>query len=370
MISIETQIFLRKRLLKPIGLRLYPINYRAKNIHQAISFLGSIPPEPDLVKTDGYGVNFIVDPGEAVVLVSDRITMPAGPVTISTWLAVEKSDENNDDTPQITLALAEDDSNLAYTTIRKQEILGDSRYQYLSTTFDVVGPDALALVQIIGTQKAGRAEIYLDNLRIYPAKRDIDMALAPTNLPVLFDGMFESVLGGFGLFFEIDASSYGGRAYVSKLANRTVIPGGFRQSLIMEPQEPDSAIRLTVGPTEIDRTLYPRVLSVRAHLQAVREGNGVFALALYNGNQEAVTFVSDDRLPTDPDWHEITASGIFSVPGPIEPTIVLQNVKILGAFPGVILDGATIAVDDITIEAFQDTTYLWEHTLLPNASKN
>ena len=70
-------------------------------------------------------------------------------------------------------------------------------------------------------------------------------------------------------------------------------------------------------------------------------------------------------MPNEPDWRQVSASGMFSRKGPIEPTIILQNRNIPGAFPGIILDGANLAVDDITLEAFQDTPYFWDAKKIP-----
>ncbi len=328
-------------------------------------FLGSIPPEPIPVITDGYGAHFVVDPGETVALLSELIDLPPGPATISVWLAVEKLDGNLSDLPTITLALAEDSSNLSYTTIRRNEILGESRYQFLSTTYDVIGPKTQALIQLSGTQSSGRAEMYIDNVRVFPAERDIDRALGPTHIPVEFDGTFESVLEGLGFLFNVSqTATVGADAYLTTRANRTVLPGGFNQSLVLALNEPISAIQVEAGPNQINEEIYPRVLTASAHVQVIEEGEGFFAIGLTNGDQDAVSFISNSRLPMDPEWHRVAASGIFSQPGPIEPVIILQNENTEGAFPGVILDGATLAVDDISLDAFQDSPYLWQRKML------
>lgn len=328
-------------------------------------YLGPIPPEPVQFITDGYGVNFILDPGETSAILSIPFEVQPGPITISMWFAVQKSDQNEQDVPSITLALAEDSSNLSYTTIRNAEIYGDGTYQFLTTTYDAIGPKLQALIQVAGIHNSGRADVFVDNVRVFPAKRDIDRALAVTNLPVDFDGSFESVIRGLGVLFEVNPfSSFGSSAFIQSGRNRTVIPGGFNQSLILALNEPESAIQLLVGPNGISDDLYPRTLTARAHLQIVREGGGFFALGITNGNQEAVSFISNDRLPLEPVWHTLSASGIFSRPGPFEPLIILQNQNSPGAFPGVILDGATLALDDLSLEAFQDKSYMWDHKRL------
>ena len=165
----------------------------------------------------------------------------------------------------------------------------------------------------------------------------------------------ESVLKGLGIFVSQSNATFGGRALVARGINHTVIPGGFDQSLILSLQEPTSAVLVEVGPTEIDEELYPRFITARAYTQVVREGGGFSAIGITNGLQESVTFISNDRLPLNPDWHLISATGLFTKPGLFDPIIFLQNRNIPGAFPGVFLDGATVAVDDITLEAFQDS---------------
>jgi len=329
-------------------------------------YLGTIPPDPVSVITDGYGVNAVVDPGENIALLSHAIELPPGPASISLWFAVEKFDRNNNDIPTITIALLENSSNLSYTTIRGAEILGDSRYQFLRTTYDVIGPKVQALVQVAGTQKSGRAEIYIDNVRVYPSAREVDRALGATRLPIDFDGTFEFVLKGLGfLVQENEAVSYGSSVFLQKGINRTLHPTGFNQSMILSLDQPESAIQVSIGPNAVSGSLYPRELTARAHVQKVREGGGFFALGLTNGLLESVTFISNDRLPLDPTWHSLSTSGMITRPGLFEPMIIIQNQNIPGAFPGVILDGATLAVDDITLEAFQDSAYFWDHKVLP-----
>ncbi|RJP33919.1 MAG: hypothetical protein C4527_03425 [Candidatus Omnitrophota bacterium] len=333
-------------------------------------FLGPIPPEPIPVITDGYGARFVVDPRETIALLSEQIEIPAGPARISMWFAVEKLDGNDDDLPTITLALAEDSSNLSYTTVRGGEILGESRYQFLSTYYDVIGPKVQALIQIEGTQTSGRAEMYVDNVRVFPAARDIDRALGVTKLPVDFDGTFESVLQGLGFLFNVNqAATVGARAILTNLFNRTVLPGGFNQSLLMALDEPVSAVQVEIGPNPLDESIYPRMVTAKAYVQVARVGGGFFALGLTNGYQDAVTFISNDRLPLDPEWRRMATSGILSGPGPFEPIIVIQNQNTEGAFPGVILDGANLIVDDISLEAFQDSPYLWQRKMLPSLKR-
>lgn len=330
-------------------------------------YLGPIPPDPVSSITDGWGAAFSVDPGETISLLSQPIALPAGPAEISIWFAAENLTGPERELPTITLALAEDSSNLSYTTVRQGEILGKGLYQILYTYYDVIGPQSQALIQIYGSQKSGKAEVYVDNVRIFPSKRDIDLALGTTRLPVDFSGDFEDNLEGYGLKFSIDSNaSYGltdSGVYPGR--NRTVVPGGQKRSLRLGLVDPESAIQFRVGPNDIDPALYPIMLSTRAYVQVTRTGLGFFALGISNGDQEAVTFISNDRLPEDPSWRQVTTSGLFTRQGPTGPFIVIQNENTEGAYPGVIQDGATLAVDDITLEAFQDTPYFWDRKRLP-----
>ncbi len=330
-------------------------------------YLGPIPPEPVLSITDGWGAVFSVDPGETISLLSQPIELPPGPAKISIWFAVEKLTGNENDLPTVTLALAEDSSNLSYSSVRRGELLGKGLYQYLCTTYDVIGPQTQALIQVYGSHTSGLAEVYVDNVRIFPAKRDIDLALGATRLPVDFSGNFEDNIDGYGLKFTVDQNaSYGlTDRGVYPGPNRTLVPGGQRRSLRLGLIDPISAIQFKVGPNEIDERILPNILSARAYVQVTKKGLGFFALGLSNGDQEAVSFISNDRLPEDPNWHQITVSGLFTKKGPIGPYIVLQNENTEGAYPGVIQDGATLVVDDITLEAFQDTPYMWDRKRFP-----
>ena len=327
-------------------------------------FLGPIPAEPTTEITDGWGVNFIIDPGETSTLLSEPILLPPGPATISMWFAVEKLNLNNNDMPTVMLALAENSSNLSLTSVTRQEIIGDSVYQFLSTSYNVIGPSVRALLQVTGSQASGRAEIYVDNIRVYPALRDIDLALNDTRLPVQFDGAFETILRGLGVLVTVnDAASFGSSSFLTNEANRTIYPGGLNQSLVLSLDEPTSALQVEIGPNPIEEDLYPQTLTTKVYVKKLVDGGGFFALGLQNFNQLAVTFISNDRLPED-SWHEVSATGIFRQAGEIDPTIILQNRNIEGAIPGVILDGAVLAVDDITLETFQDSKFLWDHEQL------
>ncbi len=324
--------------------------------------IAPIPVDPVNVITDGRGLAFSIDPGETTALLSDSIALNPGPHTISMWFAVQMADSDNTDVPTVTLALAEDSSNISFTSVTGGEILGNGEYQFLSTTYDVIGPEVQALIQVTGTQQSGGATIFMDNLRVFPAKRDIDRALGITELPVEFDGTFESVLSGLGVLFELNEGvTFGATAFISKTINRTVFPGGFGQSLVLSLDEPTSAVQVTAGPNEIDSALLPRHLTARAYIRKIKQGSGFFAIGISNQDQAAVTFISNDRIPLREGWHEVSASGIFRQPGPEEPTIILQNQNNPGAFPGIFLDGATLAVDDVTLEAFQDPPYYWDH---------
>ncbi|MBZ0256454.1 hypothetical protein K8I31_10345, partial [bacterium] len=296
-------------------------------------FLGPIPQEPAKEITDGWGVNFIIDPGETSTLLSAPIVLPPGPATISMWFAVEKLDLNNNDMPTVMLALAENSSNLSLTSVTRKEIIGDSVYQFLSTTYNVIGPSVRALLQVAGTQSSGRAEIYVDNLRVYPALRDIDLALNDTRLPIQFDGTFETILRGLGVLVSMNSdASFGSSAYLTNQANRTIYPGGLNQSLVLSLDEPTSALQVEIGPNPIDKSLYPQTLTTRVLVKKLVDGGGFFALGLQNYNQLAVTFISNDRIPED-SWHEVTASGIFRIPSDADPTIILQNRNVEGAIP-------------------------------------
>lgn len=358
-----------------VGIRHY--NFNADNLSQTgwintspaanagDAFIGPIPSEPLPDITDGWGLNVLIDPGETVTLISEPIPLPEGPATISTWFAVEKLGPNKDDKPTVMLALAENSSNLSLTSVTRGEIIGDSVYQYLHTSYDVLGPGVRALLQITGTQQSGRAEVYIDNLRVYPMERDVDYALGDTRVPVHFDGSFESVLRGLGILVHTnDTVTFGGSAYLTKKTNRTIHPGGLNQSLVLSLDEPTSALQVEIGPNPIDPSFYPRALTTSVHVQKMVDGGGFFALGLQNYDQLAVTFISNDRIPST-GWREVSATGVFSRPGPVEPTIILQNQNVEGAIPGVILDGAILAVDDIELEAFQDSKYLWDSKQLP-----
>ncbi|MEW6239069.1 MAG: hypothetical protein AB1656_27115 [Candidatus Omnitrophota bacterium] len=328
--------------------------------------LDYIPSDPVSFITDGYGAFFTVEPGEAIALVSQRLDLPPGPAKISMWFALEKPDDNYKDLPVITLALTEDSSNISYISVTGSEILGDSRYQYICTYFDVVeSGNVYALIQVVGAQKSGRAEIFVDNVRIYPVERDIDMALGVTRLPVEFDGTLESNIKGLGLLIE--EFRFGGAASITKLANRTVYPSGYSQSLMLSSgRESNSGVLVQIGHNEIEEKLYPRVVTTRAYVQSLNEVGGVFAIGLTNGNVEMATFISNERMPKAPEWRQVSASGWISRVGPIVPLIVMQNRNTPGPFSGIVLDGATLAVDDITMEAFQDTPYMWDHKQVPD----
>lgn len=330
-------------------------------------YLGPIPPEPVSSITDGWGAIFSVDPGQTVSLLSQPISLPAGPVAISIWFAAENLSGPEDEMPSVTLALAEDSSNLAYTTVRRSEILGKGLYQYLCTYYDVIGPETQALIQVYGSQNVGKVEVYTDNLRVFPIKRDIDLALGSTRLPFDFSGNFEDNLEGYGLKFTIDQdASYGltdSGVYPGR--NRTIVPGGQKRSLRLGLIDPESAIQFKVGPNPIDPQLLPSLISARAYVQVTKKGLGFFALGLSNGDQSAVSFISNDRLPEDPEWRQVTATGLFTRSDQTGPFIVIQNENTEGAYPGVIQDGATLVVDDISLEAFQDTPYFWDRKRFP-----
>lgn len=330
-------------------------------------FLGPIPPEPNVEVTDGWGLNVLIDPGETATLLSAPIEVEhEGQLfTISMWYAVEKLDLNNDDMPTVMLALAENSSNLSLTSVTGVEIRGDSVYQYLSTTYRALGPSVRALLQVSGSQQSGRAEIYIDNVSVYPAERDIDLALGSTEVPVQFDGSFESILRGLGVLVSVNPFvSFGSSAFLTQETNRTIYPGGFNQSLVLSLDEPTSSLQVEIGPNPLENGLLPRYLTARVHAQKLVDGGGFFALGLQNFNQLAVTFISNDRLPDPPEWHEVSVTGLFSQPDAPDPTIILQNQNVEGAIPGVILDGAIVAVDDITLEAFQDSTYFFDRSEL------
>lgn len=334
------------------------------------AFLGPIPFDPVPAITDGYGAVFRASPGETVTLFSDPIPLPPGPVMISAWVAVDKLTGDVNDLPSVTLALAEDSFNLSLTTMRGAGVAGPGEYQFMGAHHDAVGPETNALIQIAGTHKDGRAEVYVDNVRVFPMTRDIDQALGQTRLPVEFDGTFETVLRGLGAFVAVnEAATFGAEAYVTREANRRVIPGGLSQSLLLDLMEPSSAAQIEIGPTFVDPGLYPRFFSARAHARVAREGGGFFAVGLTNGLFDAVAFVSNDRLPRGEEWRAVTATGLFAKPGLFDPILILQNRNIPGAFPGVFRDGADVAVDDITIEAYQDSPHLWDHKLLPIAEE-
>ncbi len=345
-------------------------NWSVREVNPAVYQPGEvkldfIPPEPVTFITDGYGASFSVEPGEAIRLVSDRLDLPPGPTKISVWYAVEKLDGNSDDVPTVWLGLAEDSNNISYIKVGGSEILGESRYQYLCTYYDVKEPNVYALIQVVGSHSSGRAEVFVDNVRVFPAKRDIDQALGVTDLPVDFDGTFESNIKNLGVLFE--EIPFGGRAGITSRANRTIIPGGFKQSMILElAKESHSAVHVLVGPNPVEEELFPRVLTARAYVQSLDETGGVFGIGITNGNVETATYVSNDRFPNDPDWMQVSAGGLFSQPGVMEPLIIIENRNTAGLFPGIIVDGATLAVDDITFEAFQDTPLMWDHKQIPD----
>lgn len=340
--------------------------HTAPNGNSGEVFLGPIPEESIPGITDGYGATVVIEPGQISTLLSAPIELPPGPAMISLWFAVDKLEGDLEDKPTVMLALAEDSSNLSLTSVTGDEMIGEGVYQYLAATYDVIGPRTRALIQVIGSQESGAAEVYFDNVRVYPAKRDIDMALGATQLPVDFDGTFERVLRGLGALVAINPNAtFGGSARLTQRINRTIFPGGLNQSLILSLDEPISAIQVEIGPNPVDEDLYPSNLSARAYVQKIEDGGGFFAIGLTNGDHLAVTFISNDRIPASPAWREITATGLFYSPGQYEPTILLQNQNIEGAVPGVILDGAILAIDDVTLEAFLDEPYLWDRRLLP-----
>ena len=243
--------------------------------------IGAIPLDPVTVITDGYGLTAAVNPGENIGFLSQNISLPPGPTTISVWFAVEKLDHNNTDLPMVTVALLENSSNLSYTTVRGDELLGESRYQYIRTTYDVIGPKAQALIQVAGSQKSGRAEVYFDNIRVFPSAREIDRGLGFTKFPVKFDGTFEYVLKGLGnLVKENEQASYGSTVLLQKGINHTVYPSGFNQSLMLSMDEPESAIQVEIGPNPIDESFYPRELTTRVFVSKLREGGWLFCLGI------------------------------------------------------------------------------------------
>ncbi len=330
--------------------------------------LGKIPSDIPFI-TDGYGAIFNVKPGEAISMSSDRIPLPPGPAKISIWFAVEKFDQNNDDMPTVWIALMEDSKNISYFNVSGEEILGNSRYQRIHTTFDVIKSNVYAIIQVVGSQRMGEAEVYVDNVRIYPAERDIDLALGATKLPADFDGTFNSNLKGLGTIVE-DLTYFHATASITDETNRTVTPGtNLREQALKLTLGKDerSAVQIRIGPNEMEEDLFPRNLNARAYVQALEEIGGTFAIALITKDAQAVTYRSNDRFPNQPEWNEITVNGNFRNPSNEPPLLILENRVWPGPFPGVVEDGATLAVDDVSIQASLDSKHLWDHTLIPDS---
>lgn len=327
--------------------------------------LGAVPEESVAGITDGFGLTVFIEPGELSNLITQPIALPPGPVKVSMWYAVENFGPNPEDRPTVMLGLLEDSSNLSLTQVTGREIIGGGVYQRLETTYDLQGPSLHALVQITGSQAAGVSEVYIDNIRVYPAEREIDRALGHTELPVDFDGTFENVLRGLGVGVQVNEdASFGSSVFLTQDANRTILPGGLNQSMVLSLDEPASAVQVRIGPNTVDQSLLPRSLFARAYVQKMVDGGGFFALGLTTGDHLAVSFISNDRLPEPPAWHQVTASGRFRHVDQEAPTLLLQNQNVEGAVPGIIEDGAILAVDDITIETNQDNQYLWDRKSL------
>lgn len=328
----------------------------------------TIPQDPVPEITDGYGAILEVDPGETIILRSDFIDIPPGPVLLSMWFAVENIGIDDSDVPAIRLALLEDSNNYSLSYIQRSEIKGKSEYQFLSTTYDVIDSEISAAIFIEGTQRSGTVQVYVDNIRVFPMKRDIDRSLGLTNIRVEFDGSFESVLRGLGDFINISFTN-GAQAVINQDVNRTITPTGLRKSLNLALNEPDSGVQIVVGPSFIDSSIYsfPRAISARAYVNRLTPGNegGVFAIGVTNGDHLAVTSRSNKDISSDRDtWIPVTATGYFNVPGE-PPLIFIQNVNGEGSIPGVIPDGASIAVDDISLETVNDSMNYWDQKRLP-----
>lgn len=331
--------------------------------------VGSIPYDPVPEITDGYGVTLEVDPGETIYLRSKDISMPTGPAMITMWFAVENLGPDDNAKPIISLQLGEDGNNVSFSNIQNSEIKGKGEYQFLSVVYDVMESDINAVIALNGIQATGKVQMYIDNIRIFPMKREIDRALGLTDIQVEFDGSFESVLRGLGDFVEVvPETTLGAQAVITEERNRSITPVGLRKSLLLELIDPVSYIQVKAGPTFIDRDLYeyPRFISARAYVNAVLPRSGVFAIALSNGDHTAVTFIENERIPSNRDtWLPITATGYFNGPGIFDPEIYLQNQTSDSAVPG-FSDGAYIAVDDITLETAQDSMHYWDHDRLPS----
>lgn len=337
------------------------------NFPPGTAFVGNIPFDPVPEITDGYGLTLEVDPGERVSLFSDAISMPPGPAMITMRFAVENLGPDDSATPDISLQLGEDGNNASFSNIQNSEIKGKGEYQLLSVVYDVFDSDINAVIVLNGSQSSGKVQMYVDNIRIFPMKREIDRALGLTDIQVEFDGSFESVLRGLGDFVEIvPFATFGARAFITDAVNRTITPRGQRKSLVMELTEPDSFIQVKAGPTFIDSNTYtyPRFISARAYVNAPVEGSGVFAIALSNGDHTTVTFIENIRIPSNrDDWLPITATGYFNGPGIFEPEIFLENRTLERVLPG-FPDGASIAVDDISLETMQDSMHFWDQNRL------
>jgi hypothetical protein len=331
------------------------------------AIVGDIPFDPVPEITDGYGVTLEVDPGETIYLRSENISMPTGPAMITMWFAVENLGPDDSAKPDITLQLGENGNNVTFSNIRNGEIKGKSEYQFLSVVYDVYQSDINAVIALNGSQTSGKVQMYIDNIRIFPMKRDIDRSLGLTDILVEFDGSFESVLRGLGDFVEVSVAD-GAQALITNERNRTITPRGQRKSMLLDLIEPVSSIQVKAGPTFINNTMYtyPRFISARAHVNRMFEEGGVFAIALSNGDHTTVTFIENTRIPSNRDgWLPVTATGYFNGPGLFEPEIFLQNQTLEGVVGG-FANGASIAVDDITLETVHDSMHYWDQKRLPS----
>ncbi|MFH1743457.1 MAG: NHL repeat-containing protein [bacterium] len=330
-----------------------------------IARIDDIPLSTDPLATDGHGLVLAVQPGQDSILMTPDIETGEGTFTMEAYVAMENAVDPRA-LPQISIALFSDSSNLSMNTISYDEIVGGARYQKISTTYDSPNQILQGVIQILATHAYGTAYVYFDNVRIYKSTRETDRALGKTLVPSApFDGSFETILFGLGEMVEVDtANTSGGNATITTAQNHYLSPGGKGQSMKLELDDPMGTVRVTAGPLPLPGVTLPKTITAECYVKAIKKGEGFFALALTNGLQTAITFMSNDNFPRDGSWVKVSVTGNFRTQSVIDPLLLIQNSYLPGAVPGLVKDAATLAVDDITIHTVQDPSWFWDKEIM------
>lgn len=315
--------------------------------------------------TDGHGLAFTVEPGQAALLLTPYIDTGRGTVTMQGYFAAE-NEISSRDLPNISIGLFADSSNVSINTIVHDEILGGARYQLLATTYDTDSDILQGVIQVLGTHTTGTVRVYVDNVRVYHSVRKTDRVLGKTRVSTApFDGSFETVRSGLGELVELNmVNTWGGEAVVTSAHNHFLTAGGLNQSLILDLSDPLGAVRVDIGPLPLSELTLPKTITAECYVKAVKTGEGFFALGLSNGLHTAITYMSNDSFPRDGSWIKVSVTGDFRTRGTIDPMLILQNAALPGAIPGLVRDAATVAIDDITVRCVQDPPWFWSKKLL------